>query len=150
LYAAACDAMMAARPEYGRFGGQAVLLNDWTQLDVASYEPVGMAVVHELTDDEEIVHVFGEVDLSNVRELERAVQHAATGERMIVVDLSKCQYIDSSVLTALLRAHKIFGARLQIVTAKRGNVARLFRITKMDTVLSVTTMRTPPGPTAAA
>lgn len=120
-----------------------MLLSDWTQLNAAANEPVGMAVVNELTDGEEIVHVFGEVDLSNAHELELAIAKAGNSDGSVAVDFRSCQYIDTSVLTVLVRAHKALGARFRIITSAQGNVGRLLRITKIDTVLSVETVPAP-------
>jgi anti-sigma B factor antagonist len=70
------------------------------------------------------VKVEGELDLSNIDQLTKALDQAA-GE-LTVVDMAEVTFLDSTGVTALLRARDVV-AGLRIVTPSRP-VARLLEI----------------------
>ena len=65
-----------------------------------------------------IVALIGEHELYSVSELDGSLEGGLAEGRAIVVDLSRADFIDSSVLAALLRAHEAAlqrGVRLALV-----------------------------------
>jgi anti-sigma B factor antagonist len=87
-----------------------------------------------------IVHVAGEVDVYTSPSLKSALVAAvADGCRVVVVDLDKVGFIDSSglgVLVGALRRAREAQGDLRIVSA-RETVVKIFRITGLDRVFPV-------------
>ncbi|MBV8602712.1 MAG: STAS domain-containing protein [Candidatus Eremiobacteraeota bacterium] len=94
------------------------------------------ACIYEDRGNSDVVHVFGEIDLSSSPELETMLDQCGAGRR-VIVDLSECSYADSSVLAVLVRAHKRFGNKLCVVAREGGTIRRLFRITGVDTLFAL-------------
>jgi anti-anti-sigma factor len=89
------------------------------------------AIILESRSEGEILHVFGEVDLTSVDELRSAIDRAAAGGPNVIVDLEPCTYIDSTILTVLMRASDTYAGRFQIVVPPSGIVRRVFTITSL-------------------
>ena len=95
----------------------------------------------ELFDDGTyVVAVNGELDLYSAPQLESEL--AGLHEKnvqSVVVDLTECEFIDSTALGVLLTANKRLDAaqaRLSIVTSDR-NIRKIFEITGLDRVLTI-------------
>jgi anti-anti-sigma factor len=58
-----------------------------------------------------VLELLGEHDMANVDELRKALEEALRASRGIVVDLSKTEFIDSSVVHALFEACAMLQAR---------------------------------------
>jgi anti-sigma B factor antagonist len=84
-----------------------------------------------------VVSVSGEVDVYTSPQLKSALVEAADGGcEVIVVDMDKVSFIDSSglgVLVGALRRVRESGGDLR-VACDRDNVAKIFRITGLDRV----------------
>jgi anti-sigma B factor antagonist len=84
----------------------------------------------------------GEVDLATVNTLRSALTEAMQqGATHVTLDLDKVTYIDSSGLGTLIGAHKRLaaaGGTLR-VRCSQARTLRLFSITGLDRVLTVTT-----------
>ena len=89
------------------------------------------AIILESRPEGEILHVFGEVDLTSVDELRSAIDRAATSGPHVIVDLEPCTYIDSTILSVLMRASDTYTGRFQIVVPPSGIVRRVFTITSL-------------------
>jgi anti-sigma B factor antagonist len=93
-------------------------------------------------DDVYVVRVAGEVDMSHeeelTAELQSAVEADATG---IVVDLTKCEFIDSSAIRALLlsREQKNPGGNGEslAVAASSDQILRILSVMGLDQVLPI-------------
>lgn len=57
-------------------------------------------------DGERVVEVVGEVDLTTAGQLEQAIAELAAEGGRVVVDVAQVEFLDSSGVTALLRARK--------------------------------------------
>ncbi|HTA37596.1 MAG TPA: STAS domain-containing protein [Candidatus Acidoferrales bacterium] len=89
------------------------------------------AIIHESRPEGEILHVFGEVDLTSVDELRSAIDRCAANGLHVIVDLEPCTYIDSTILSVLMRASETYAGRFQIVVPPSGIVRRVFTITSL-------------------
>ena len=81
----------------------------------------------------------GELDLYTAPRLEEAVREQAAGGRLIVIDLSKTTFIDSSGMGTLVRLAKVvtaLGGRLKLTSPTR-SIARLFEISGVHSFLDV-------------
>jgi anti-sigma B factor antagonist len=99
---------------------------------VASEQSPGdYALISESIDGAEILHVLGDLDLVSAPDFESKMVTGVRIGKRLVVDLTRCAYIDSSALGALIRAHRVVGKRLRVVIAAGSNVSRVFDITAM-------------------
>lgn len=79
-----------------------------------------------------------EIDITNTEALRSALlKAAADGSRVVVVDMSRTQFCDSSGLHALLTAHKRAGEEGREVLLVLGHptVRRVFEITGIDRLI---------------
>lgn len=82
----------------------------------------------------QLVRVRGEVDISTAYDLRVAFDElVAAGVGPVVVDLSEVEFIDSSGVTALVRARTDLGrqGRRMSVACPPGQVRRLFEIVEL-------------------
>jgi anti-anti-sigma factor len=90
--------------------------------------------------DQLVVRVRGELDLSNVDELARTIDQAEqSGVKQVVVDLMECEFIDSAGLAVILRGAKRLdegGGRL-LVACGHPEIRRLFALTAIDQTVAV-------------
>jgi anti-sigma B factor antagonist len=87
-----------------------------------------------------VVSVSGEVDLATAPALERTLRDAAedqTGE--VIVDLTRCSFLDSRGLTALLATRKRLGHsdRSLGLVLSNPNVLKIFQITGFDQIFEI-------------
>ena len=87
-----------------------------------------------------VLTLRGEHDLSTESELAAALGQSLRQAR-VLVDLSECRFMDSTVLKALITAHKQqleAGGRLELVIPPEARmVERLARLTRLDEVVPV-------------
>ena len=97
------------------------------------------ATVRETLPRGQVLHVFGDVDLSTVKELDQAIEDAtATGNRLLL-NLAKCHYFDSSGLAALLRARERFGSQLTVLVKPKTGVYRTLQVVGFDKIFNLVT-----------
>jgi anti-sigma B factor antagonist len=89
-----------------------------------------------------VVVVAGDLDLATVPRLEQALTSAlavACDVTRVVVDLRAVEFIDSSGLTALIKAHRRAGddGRPLVLRAPSARVMRTLELTQLDSVLDV-------------
>ena len=99
---------------------------------VAATEPLDSGI--------HLVSISGEVDLATAPALERTLLDAAqdhTGE--VIVDLTRCSFLDSRGLTALLATRKRLGnsdRSLRLVLSNP-NVLKVFQITGFNQIFAI-------------
>ncbi len=82
-----------------------------------------------------VVELSGELDLASAPTLQRALEgEELRNAPMIVLDLQKLQFLDSTGLRVLLSAHELSSGRGQAFAITRGSpqVQRLLSITRVD------------------
>ena len=104
-------------------------------IDVVEPSIASAAFIREHADFTDLIHVYGDVDLSNSADMERAINMPRAVDRGVVVDLGNCNYMDSTGLSVLVRAKKMLGAQLKILKPENGNVSRLFELSGLATFL---------------
>jgi len=57
----------------------------------------------------------------------------------VIVNLTKCRYLDSSGLTVLVRQRKRLGGRLRVLVRPASSVSRVLQIAGLDRALAVVT-----------
>ena len=85
----------------------------------------------------EVVHVFGELDVTSASELYDAIEDAARTGTTVVVDLEPCRYLDSSTLSVLTRASHAYAGRFLILVPAHCPARRLFAVTSLLELLPV-------------
>ena len=98
-------------------------------------------VVGETADGIGRVAVFGELDAASSPSLCSALELFAEKPdvHVVVVDVSGLEFIDSSGLSAIVRANQSLGERTGAticVTGAEGTVLRAFELTGLDTFLA--------------
>jgi anti-anti-sigma factor len=97
------------------------------------------ATVRESRACGEVLHVFGDVDLSTVAQLDKAIDDARSDGETLQINLAKCRYFDSSGLRALVRAGERFGTRLTVLVKPNTGVYRTLRIVGFDKIFNLVT-----------
>jgi anti-anti-sigma factor len=97
------------------------------------------AIVRDVEPRRVTLHVFGDVDMSTVGELNEAIDEIATEGDSLLINLLKCRYFDSSGLAALLQARKVLGARLTILVDPKSQISRVMHLVGFDTLFNVVT-----------
>jgi anti-anti-sigma factor len=111
---------------------------------VTEKRQIGTARVEFASKRTAVVALVGEHDLDS-RSALRATLAYATESRNLLIDLTRCTFIDSAVISLLLatqrRLEAAQGRCELIVPAQGGYVNRLFEITGISTLFSVHTSR---------
>jgi anti-sigma B factor antagonist len=93
-------------------------------------------------EDVYVVRVIGEVDMSHEEELRGELRKAVAADaRGIVVDLTECEFIDSSGIRALLLSreaqHPEDGAVRLAVAASSEQILRILSVMGIDRVIPI-------------
>ena len=86
----------------------------------------------------QVFNLTGEVDIARQAELD-AIASAAAEAGLAIVDMTEITFLDSTVITWLLRAKKAVEerqGRLRVV-APKGLVTRLIEITELEDIIEV-------------
>jgi anti-sigma B factor antagonist len=103
--------------------------------------PAQFEVTTEEQDGVRVIAVRGELDLNTAPELEAPLNDALAGSPPIVVNLSDCEFIDSTGVALLVRAWQQVsdnGARSDsrfAICCPNSQVARLLKITGVETTI---------------
>jgi len=79
--------------------------------------------------------LVGDFDIFLSGELEERIRARASAGGRFAVDLMRCTYLDSTILTVLVRAANAYEGQLDVIAPASGNVARILSITKLDRYL---------------
>jgi len=99
-------------------------------------ESPNAAFIRERVGEIEFVHVYGDVDMANVEELERSINGPHSLQTRIFADLSNCRYMDSTGLAVLVRAKKNFGEKFSVAVEPGSNLDRLLKLTSLYGILT--------------
>jgi anti-sigma B factor antagonist len=94
--------------------------------------------LERLSGDAVVVRVEGDLDLATTPRLDDVLEQAMSSATL-VVDLSRCSFVDSSairLLTTTAREAEESGGRLALVATDPG-ILRVLEITAVDTMLAV-------------
>ncbi|HET9677518.1 MAG TPA: STAS domain-containing protein [Solirubrobacterales bacterium] len=92
------------------------------------------------------ISVRGELDLSTAPELEGPLQQALdSGEGSVLIDLSKCEFIDSTGIALIVRAWQQLDSgengRSLVICSQNDQVRRVLEITGLELSIPVHTTR---------
>ena len=96
-------------------------------------------LVRDGSKDFEVVHAFGDLDISCADELESMLVALSSQDHApaVAVDLSACHYLDSTILTVFVRAARALDERFAIVIPTGNPVRRIMRIVALDQVVHI-------------
>jgi anti-anti-sigma factor len=91
--------------------------------------------------DMALVALIGEHDLGHYETLKAVLARAALRAPNVVVDLSECAFVDSTVLQLMLHTHAVAtragGAFAVVIAPEPGAVSRLAELMRLDLILPV-------------
>ena len=102
--------------------------------------PPDFRVVEQQVGRRHVISVSGEIDLATVGALDAAVTRAiSAGAADLWVDLTDVEFIDSTGLTALVRAHRALddGRKRLAVICSDGPVTRAFAVSGLGEHIAV-------------
>ena len=80
--------------------------------------------------DAVILEIRGDLDMTSRAAFEQLLRdESVSSARLVVVSLTRCRYLDSSALSALIAAHRILGFKLRVATKPRSIPARIIEMT---------------------
>jgi anti-sigma B factor antagonist len=93
-------------------------------------------------EDVYVVHVAGEIDMSHEEQLHAELRRAVEADaKVIVVDLTECEFIDSSGIRALLlsreEAKPDDGSEALAVAASSEQILRILGVMGIDQVIPI-------------
>jgi anti-anti-sigma factor len=101
--------------------------------------------VGELEQGVRTIYVQGELDLSTAPDLERPLEEALeSGEGSVLIDLSRCEFIDSTGIALIVRAWQRLddgasggGGRALVLCSQNDQVRRVLEITGLELSIPV-------------
>lgn len=102
--------------------------------------------VGDLEQGARTISVRGELDLSTAPELEGALDQALeSGEGSVLIDLSECEFIDSTGIALIVRAwqrlHGGDNGRALVICSQNNQVRRVLEISGLELSIPVHTTR---------
>lgn len=97
-------------------------------------------VAEERTDEVLVLLPVGRLDSGNARSFESLVmEHISKGERRLIVDFSRLDFISSSGMRVLLIAAKALkvGEGTLVLCSMKNHVEEVFRISGFDRIISI-------------
>jgi anti-anti-sigma factor len=81
-----------------------------------------------------LLEVHGELGLTDVDQLEAALDEAAAEQENVIVGLENCEFIDSMALAALVAAHRRFEAEAKrlVISGPTVQIRRALSVSGLD------------------
>jgi anti-anti-sigma factor len=98
--------------------------------------PADIIVVHETRWSVHILHVFADIDFANAPAFRGEIT-AFGNAAWLIVNLSKCNYIDLAGVRILRDVQRTYGDRLQIVAPQGTAVRRYLQSTPLNESLAL-------------
>lgn len=88
-----------------------------------------------------VLAIKGELDIGTAGEFAEAIELGLQNGSHLVVDLSECTYLDSTILNVLIRSANAAHGRLGIVVPAAARIRRIFNITGLEGALHLSETR---------
>jgi anti-anti-sigma factor len=103
------------------------------------------ATAAQLDDGVRVIAVRGELDLSTASDLERPLEEAvSSGDASILIDLSECEFIDSTGIALIVRAWQRLdhgadgeGSGRVVICSDNEQVRRVLEITGLELSIAI-------------
>jgi anti-anti-sigma factor len=89
----------------------------------------------------EVLAVTGELDIAAATWFDEVVASKLSGGLPLVIDLSGCNYLDSTILNVLIRAANAAPKRVGVVVPPDSRLRRIFHITGLEGALQLSGSR---------
>ncbi|MGA7569486.1 MAG: STAS domain-containing protein [Candidatus Aquilonibacter sp.] len=96
---------------------------------------------HESLIWAEVLAVKGELDIAAAQWFSDAIAAKLAGDLPVIVDLSGCDYLDSTILNVLIRAANAAPNRVGVVVPVSSRIRRIFNITGLEGALQLSESR---------
>jgi anti-anti-sigma factor len=99
--------------------------------------PIPFRVSSEEEAGTRVLRVEGELDMNTAAQLERELDSAlASAQRSLLIDLSRCEFIDSTGIALIVKAWQEFGQDGRFALCGLGDqVARILQVTGLDATI---------------
>lgn len=93
----------------------------------------GLLVVQQTSEGDRLrIALEGEMDLANAASAASILSEALRGEKRVLVDLAKLEFLDSTGVALLVDAMRSGGERLSFLPSEHASVHRLLALTGLD------------------
>ena len=111
--------------------------------------PAPFEATAKLDDGVRLIAVRGELDLSSAPDLEPALEEAvAAGDASVLIDLSECEFIDSTGIALIVRAWQLIdsaadggGEGRLVICCGNQQVGRVLEVTGLEHSIAIHTSR---------
>jgi anti-sigma B factor antagonist len=108
------------------------------------YDP-NMVMREELVDETlpwaQVLVVHGELDIASAPWFSQAIEERLSEPLPLIVDLSTCTYLDSTILNVLIRSANAAPGRIGIVVPATARIRRIFNIAGLEDALHLSETR---------
>jgi anti-anti-sigma factor len=94
-------------------------------------------IVDESLPWAQVLAVHGELDIGAADWFSQAIEERLHQESPLIIDLSKCQYLDSTILNVLIRSANAEPGRIGIVVPATTRIRRIFNIAGLEEPLQL-------------
>jgi anti-anti-sigma factor len=106
-------------------------------MDYAAKMVIREELVDEVLSWAQVLEVRGELDIGAADWFSQAIDERLREEPPLVIDLSKCQYLDSTILNVLIRTANAEPGRIGIVVPSAARIRRIFNIAGLEDALQL-------------
>jgi anti-anti-sigma factor len=100
-------------------------------------ESIRCAFISDSADEFPLISVVGEIDVASALKLENALNALGHTAPAFGLDMSACQYLDSSIIAVLVRVSRRFNKKFSIVIPEGHKARRILRIVGLDSALPI-------------
>jgi anti-anti-sigma factor len=94
------------------------------------------SVAHHASESQHVVEVIGDVDIFTAPEFSAALEHAHEAPR-VIVDFSRCGYIDSTGISVLFRWQQTTQGKLRVVVGNQATIKRILEVTGVGKFIEI-------------
>jgi anti-anti-sigma factor len=103
-------------------------------------------VTHDTFVDEDlpwahVLAVHGELDIGSAEGFSQAIDDRLRHELPLIVDLSECSYLDSTILNVLIRYAHVAPGRIGIVVPAQARIRKIFSVAGLEEALQLSESR---------
>lgn len=100
-----------------------------------------MVMREELVDESlpwaQVLVVRGELDIGSAEWFSQAIEERLRQQLPLIIDLTTCQYLDSTILNILIRSTNAEPGRVGIVVPAGARIRRIFNIAGLEEALQL-------------
>ncbi|HEY1729226.1 MAG TPA: STAS domain-containing protein [Candidatus Baltobacteraceae bacterium] len=94
------------------------------------------SVAHHTEASQHLVEVVGDIDIFTTPDFSAALQQVHDAPR-VILDLSRCEYIDSTGISVLFRLQQSTQGKLRLVVGHQDKIRRILEVTRVDKVIEI-------------